>query len=398
VNSVVPRRSLREAAAAELAALDSEGLRRRMRIANGPADPEIELDGARLLNFGSNNYLGLANHPEVVEASAAAARRFGTGSGSSRLITGNQAPVTELEEALAASWGVESALVFSSGYLANLGAIPVLAGEQDVLLSDRLNHASLIDAARLTRARRLVYPHADLARLDDLLAERRAEYGRALIVTDGLFSMDGDIAPLPGLLDVAERHDAVIYLDEAHATGVLGPHGQGTQDHYGIPPGDRVVRMGSLSKALGSAGGFVAGPAVLRDLLINRARAFIFDTGMPAPVAAAALAALRIAERESWRRERVRTISKRLRDGVVSLGFAASVGDTPVVPVVIGESDLTMRWMAALVARGCYAPGVRPPTVPAGEGRLRLSLMATHTNDHIDRLLEAMRAVQKELA
>lgn len=369
--------------------LEAAGLRRRLRHVGGPGDAECLVDGARVLNFGSNNYLGLANHPAVVEAAAAAGAAFGAGAGASRLISGNQTPVLELETAVAALKRSESALVFSSGYLANLGALPVLAGEGDAIASDRLNHASLIDAARLSRARLLVYPHADAAALDALLARRRGEFRRVVIMTDGLFSMDGDLAPVPELLAVAERHDALLYLDEAHATGVLGPTGGGSLEHWAAPPTDRCVQMGTLSKALGSVGGFIAGPSVLRDALINRARAFMFDTGIPASAAAAASAALRIAAQEPWRRERLRSVSQRLRDALRSMGYEVPAGETPIIPVVLGENDAAMQAMEALLARGCLVPGVRPPTVPAGEARLRISLMATHTDEHLERLLSA---------
>jgi len=396
VNRAVEGAALWGAVAREVAELEAAGLRRRLRVAQGPADAELVLDGIRLVNFGSNNYLGLANHPEVVAAAADAVRAWGTGAGASRLISGNQAPVPLLEHDLAALMRSEAALVFSSGYLANLGTIPVLVGEEDAIACDRLNHASLIDAARLAKAKLLIYPHADMIRLNELLSGRRNEFRRILIVSDGLFSMDGDIAPLPELLALAERHDAQVYLDDAHATAVLGSSGGGTLDHFGLEPGERLIRMGSLSKALGGAGGFVAGPAILRDMLVNRARAFIFDTGIPASVAAGARSALAVAGREPGRRERVRELSRRVRAGLTALGLSVPAGATPVIPVVLGDNATTMRWMEALVTRGCFVPGVRPPTVPAGEGRLRISLMATHTDEHVDHLLQAMKAIQEE--
>lgn len=383
------------AAARELADLEAAGLRRRLRVAEGPADAELVLDGVRVVNFGSNNYLGLANHPDVVTAAVDAVRAYGAGAGASRLISGNQAPVPLLERDLAELMRSEAALVYSSGYLANLGTVPALVGEEDALVCDRLNHASLIDAARLSKAKLLVYPHADMARLEEILSGRRPEFRRILIVSDGLFSMDGDIAPLPDLLSLAERFDAQVYLDDAHATAVLGPSGGGTLDHFGLDAGDRLIRMGSLSKALGGAGGFVAGPAVLRDLLVNKARAFIFDTGIPAGVAAGARAALGVAGREPERRDRIRRISRRVRAELTDLGFAIPQGETPVIPVVLGDNGTTMRWMEALVAQGCFVPGVRPPTVPAGEGRLRISIMATHTDEQVERLVGALRGLKQ---
>jgi len=376
--------------AAELDALAKSGLRRILREAEGPSQAECTLDGSPYVNFGSNNYLGLAAHPDLVAAAQDAAAAGGTGTGASRLLTGNQPGYRRLEAALADWKGTEAAVVFSSGFAAAIGTIPALVGGGDAVLCDRLAHASLVDGARLSRARLLVYPHADPKALGRILAKQRPRYRRALIVTDGLFSMDGDIAPLPDLLAVAERHDSRLLVDDAHATGVLGHGGAGTLEHFALGPSDRIVQMGTLSKALGSVGGFIAGPRVLRDWLVNRARTLVFSTGLPASCLAAALAGVELARRHAWRRARLRELSVRVRAGARAAGLNVADGDTPVIPVVLGDQVRTMRWMDALLGRGLYVPGVRPPTVPAGESRLRISLMATHTDDHVQRLVQAL--------
>jgi len=382
--------------APELESLERDGLRRTLREAGGPAAAECLLDGRLLVNFGSNNYLGLASHPDVIAAAQEAAAAFGAGTGASRLLGGNQPVYAKLEAALADWKRAASALVFSSGYSAALGTIPALVGTGDAVACDRLDHASLLDGARLSRARLLLYPHADARALDRLLARSRRRFRRVLVVTDGLFSMDGDVCPLPELLKTAERHDARVLVDDAHATGVLGAQGGGTLDHFGIDPSDRVVQMGTLSKALGSVGGFVAGPAVLREWLVNRARTLVFSTGLPASCLAAALAATGIARRQAWRRARLRELSVRVRREVRALKFDVPDGDGPVIPVILGDARRTMRWSAALGDHGFFVPGVRPPTVPAGSSRLRISLMATHTDDHAARLVERLAALARE--
>jgi 8-amino-7-oxononanoate synthase len=311
-------------------------------------------------------------------------------------MSGNQSGYRRLESALAEWKGTEASLVFSSGFAAAVGTIPALAGPGDAVACDRLAHASLLDGARLSRARLLVYPHADASALDRVLARQRGRFGRVLIVTDGLFSMDGDVCPLPDLLAVAERRDARVLVDDAHATGVLGAGGGGTLEHFGIARSDRIVQMGTLSKALGSVGGFIAGPAVLRDWLVNRARTLVFSTGLPASCLAAALSAIGLARRQAWRRARLRELSIRIRMALRSAGLEVPEGETPVIPVLLGDERRAMRWMEALMARGLYVPGVRPPTVPAGEARLRISLMATHTDDHAARLGEAVAALARQ--
>ncbi len=382
--------------AEELAALDQGGLRRQLRNIEGPAEAELQLDGRKLVNFGSNNYLGLAFHPEVIAAAREATAQYGAGAGASRLICGNHALYQRLEQALASLKGTEYALVFSTGYMANLGTIQAIVGEGDAVASDRLNHASLIDACRLSRARLLIYPHGDTDRLADMLDKYRPKYRRMLIVTDGLFSMDGDVAPLRSLMQLAERHDAWLLVDDAHGTGVLGAEGRGSFEYFCLTPTDNVIQMGTLSKALGSVGGFIAGPAVLRDFLVNRSRMLIYSTGLPAGPQAAALAALGVARRDPWRRQRLKEIAGQVRRSLRELGLTVLDGDGPIIPVILGDNLRAMRWMEALMERGCFVPGVRPPTVPEGEARLRISVMATHTDVHIDQLVGACASIARE--
>ncbi len=380
----------------ELGALANAGLGRKMRSSAAPAEPEIDLDGRRTVSFGSNNYLSLASHPEVKEAARSAIEKFGAGAGASRLISGNHAVYADLESALAEFLRTESAVVFSSGYLANLGAIAALAGNGDAIACDRLNHASLIDGCRISGARMLVYPHRDAQRLGEILRSRRGRFRNMLIVTDGLFSMDGDLAPLPELAVLAEEFDCLLLVDDAHGFGVMGEKGRGSLEETGVDGGARVVRIGTLSKAMGAAGGFVAGSRLLCEYLVNRARTLIFETGLPAATAAAALAALNVARREPERRERLRKMSRTLRKMVREAGFEADAGSSPIIPLMAGANDLCMRWMEMLLDRGIYVPGVRPPTVPAGRARLRISLQSGHTDAQMRRLAEECAALHGE--
>jgi len=379
-----------------VAELEREGLRRKLRIVSTPSGPEIGLDGRTLVNFGSNNYLGLADHPEVARAAGEATARYGTGAGASRLISGNHELYARLEKALAEFKQTESALVFSTGYMANLGIVCALAGEGDVVVADRLSHASLVDACRLSGARMLVFPHNDLDRLDAVLTRHRARYRRALIVTEGLFSMDGDSSPVAGLAEIALKHDAWLLVDDAHATGVLGPDGRGSFEHAGIRPGPKTIQMGTLSKALGSLGGFIAGSRELVELLVNRSRTFVYTTGLPAGCVAASLAALEILRREPGRCRRLAEISARVRASLKDAGMTVNAGEGPIIPVTLGGNARVMRWMAALSDRGLFVPGIRPPTVPQGSARLRISLMASHTDEHLDRLVSACALLAKE--
>ena len=380
--------------AAELDALEADGLRRRVRTLDSAADPEVVLNGRPVLCLASNNYLGLATHPDVTAAAAEAATRFGAGAGAARLITGGQRAHDDLEAALADFKGTDEAVLFSSGYLANLGTIAAIVRPGDAVFSDELNHASIVDGARLSKAKVHVYRHADAAHLDDLLGAWRLERPteRALVVTDSVFSMDGDLAPLPELVEVSEAHGAILMIDEAHATGVVGPGGRGAAAHFGLE-GRIPVVMGTLSKALGAAGGFVAGRADLCAWLRNRARSFIFDTALAPPVVAAAAAALEVVRREPERPERVRTLARRLADDLADAGYKVAAPDAAVIPVFIGEAAATMSLAAGLLEAGVLVGAIRPPSVAPGTSRLRVTLMATHTEDHLGRATAAFRGL-----
>ncbi|HKN40822.1 MAG TPA: 8-amino-7-oxononanoate synthase [Acidimicrobiia bacterium] len=382
----------------ELARLEATGLRRRVRALESASEPEVVLDGRRVLCLASNNYLGLAAHPEVVDAAAEAARRYGAGAGSARLVTGGLVLHDELEARLAAFKGTDDAVLFSSGYLANLGTVAALVGPGDAVFSDVLNHASIIDGCRLSRADVHVYRHADAGHLADRLGAWRREAGagaRALVVTDSVFSMDGDVAPLPDIAAACERHGAVLMVDEAHATGVVGPGGRGAVAGYGLEGRVGVV-MGTLSKALGAAGGFIAGSGDLCAYLRNRARSFIFDTALPPPTAAAALAALGIVEQEPERPVRARRLAGRLAAGLRSAGYDVADPPAAVLPVVVGAPDAALRLSARLLDAGVLVTAIRPPSVPEGTSRLRATVMATHTDAEIDRAVAAFAAARRD--
>ena len=376
----------------ELAALKAAGLYRGQRVVAGPQGAHLTVDGREVIGFCSNNYLGLAADPRVQRAAAEAIEQDGTGTGASRLLSGTMPRHVELEAALARSKGTEAALVFPTGYMANVGAISALVGREDLVLMDRLNHASLIDGCRLSGARMRVYPHRDVARLDRLL-QRADGFRRRLVITDSVFSMDGDVAPLPEILDVTRRRDALLMVDDAHGTGVLGRTGRGILEHFGLE-GRVPIVMGTLSKALGSLGGFIAGSQDLIDYLRNRARAFIYTTGLPTACGAAALTALRILEEEPSRLEQLRANSRAVRQGLRELGLTSRDDPTPIIPVVFGRVERAAAAAEHLWQNGILAPAIRPPTVPQEESRLRLSVMATHSPEDIQRLLRALRSLQ----
>jgi 8-amino-7-oxononanoate synthase len=378
-------------ASEELRRIEDASLLRTVRALDSAQEPEVTLDGRRVLLLASNNYLGLAADPRVVEAAAEAARRWGAGAGSARLISGGVRLHEELEERLAAFKGTESALLFSSGYLANIGTISALVGRGDSILSDALNHASIIDGARLSGASISVYPHRDTAALSEMLRGSAAD--RRLVISDAVFSMDGDLAPLNELVDVCEQHGAILMVDEAHATGVVGPGGRGAIAAAGLT-GRVPVVMGTLSKALGAAGGFIAGSSDLIALLRNRARSFIFDTAPPAPVTAAALASLDVVEREPWRGERARALASRLAAGLRDAGFPTTEPVAAIVPVHAGEPDVALAMSRALLDQGVLVPAVRPPSVAPGTSRLRATVMATHTEEQVDRAVRAFAATR----
>ena len=371
---------------AELASLDAAGLRRWLQPIASACEAEVALDGRRLVLLSSNNYLGLATHPALRAAATAAVARYGCGSGSSRLIAGHLELHAAVEAQLAAVKGTEAALLFPSGYQANVGALTALVGRGDHVYSDALNHASIIDGCRLSRATVHIYPHRDVSALEAELAATPPG-GRRLIVTDSIFSMDGDRAPLPPLVALAELYHSWLMIDEAHATGVLGPHGGGLADAEGV--GTLItVQMGTLGKALGSAGAYVAGSQALVDLLVNRARAFIYTTALPPASVAAAGAALEIVRTEPARRTALAANAAFLRHGLLALGFDAR-GDTQIVPVVVGDNRVALALADALRMRGVLAHAIRPPTVPPGTARIRFTPMATHTRAQLERVLGA---------
>ena len=385
--------------------LAEAGLLRRPVTVEGRQGPRVRVNGAEYLCFCSNNYLGLADHPALAEAAKAAVDKYGTGGGASRLVSGTMAIHRELEDAVARFKGAEAAIIFPTGYMANVGTIPALVGRSDTVYCDRLNHASIFDGCRLSGATLRVYPHKDIAKLDELLGRERE--GAALVVTDTVFSMDGDLAPLPALADVCERHGAMLMIDEAHATGVLGETGRGAAEHLGkngdwhqrseaktcLSPlfSQRLIVMGTLSKAAGSLGGYVAGSRDLIDLLVNKARSFIYTTALPPAVCAASIAGLRIIEQEPERRAALWARAKQLQDGLRKLGFDIGPTETPITPLIVGESAAAVELSKKLFERHILAPAIRPPTVPEGGARIRLTPMATHTAEDIDALIAALK-------
>ncbi|RAQ97727.1 8-amino-7-oxononanoate synthase [Thermogemmatispora tikiterensis] len=383
---------------ARLQALREAQLHRRLRPELGSSEPWLERDGRRLLNLSSNNYLGLATHPALKAAASQASERYGCGSGSSRLIAGSSDLHAELERRLAHFKGSESALLFNSGYVANVGVITALVGPGDLILSDALNHASIIDGCRLSRATCKVYPHNDSDTVARLLAEARSsgQYRTILVVTDSVFSMDGDIAPLGDLIALCRQYGALLLVDEAHATGCLGPGGRGLLAAVACDD-EGVIAVGTLSKALGSFGAFVAGPALLTDYLVNVARPFIFTTALPPPVIAASLAALTLLEEQPVLVERLQANAAYLRRGLQALGFNTLTSSTHIVPVLVGDAGLALKMAARLQDYGVLAVAIRPPTVPAGMARIRASVMAVHERSDLDFALEAFERVGHEL-
>lgn len=381
------------ALAAELATLEAAGLRRRPSAVEGRRGAVVRVDGRAAVDFSSNDYLGLAADPRLARAAATALADAGTGAAAARLISGTHPLHEALEADLARLKGAEAALLFPTGYAANTGAIPALVGRGDAVYSDALNHASLIDGCRLSRATSRVFAHLDVDALDAQLRADAGHFRRRLVVVDAVFSMDGDLFPLDRLVEVARRHGAWSYVDDAHGTGVLGREGRGAAEHWGVE-GELDVRMGTLGKALGTAGAFVAGSHALREWLLNRARPFVFTTATPPSLAAATREALRIAAAEPWRRERVRQNARRLRAGLAALGRPApGEPDGHIVPVPVGDAATAVAAGAALRARGFLVGAVRPPTVPAGTSRLRLTVTAAHTADEVDALLGALADV-----
>lgn len=376
----------------DLAAIDQAGLRRRLRTLEAPCGPLARVDGRELISFCSNDYLGLASEPALIEAAVAGARQWGVGSGSSHLVSGHFAPHAALERRLAEFTGWPRTLLFSTGFMANQAILPTLVGRGDAIFSDELNHASLIDAARLSRAEINRFPHNDMATLEKQLAASTVR--RKLIVADAVFSMDGDLAPLPELFALAERHDAWLVIDDAHGFGVLGEHGRGSLSHFGLPASPRVIYMGTLGKAAGAAGAFVAGSETLIEWLVQRARSYIFTTGSSPLMACALLASIDLIEQGDARRQQLHALAAQLRAGLDGTRWQLLPSPTAVQPIVIGDNRETVRVAEELFARGLWVPAIRPPTVPAGTARLRVSLSATHTEAMVAQLVDALKELQ----
>ncbi len=372
-----------------LAELDTLGLRRRRRVLDGAQGVRVTVDGRDYLSFSSNDYLGLANHPDIAAAARSAAECFGVGAGAAHLLTGHHQLHHDLEVELAAFVGSPSALLFSTGYMASLGIIPAVLDRHGEVFEDRLNHASLVDGAVLSRAKLTRYPHLDLDWLDRKLGESAAK--TKLIATDTVFSMDGDLAPLPELLELAHKHDAWLYADDAHGFGVLGEKGQGALAHFSLRSCPRLIYLATLGKAAGVAGAFIAGSQELIEWLVNRARTYVFTTAQPPLLAAATSASLKLIAADAWRRERLGELIARLKAGAADLPWTLMASDTPIQPLLVGGNLEALRLADGLRERGILIPAIRPPTVPQGEARLRISLSAAHTLDDVEALLAALR-------
>ncbi len=376
---------------AELAELDTLALRRRRRVVDSPCAPELVVDGRLVLAFCSNDYLGLANDPALVAAAQEGARLYGVGSGASPLINGHMTPHAALERRLAEFTGMERALLFSTGYMANLGIVPALAGRDDAIFCDRLNHASLIDAARLSRADLNIYPHLDLVALERELVASKAR--RKLVITESVFSMDGDLAPLADLLVLAEQYDAWLLVDDAHGFGLLGPQGRGAAAHFGLAS-PRLIYMGTLGKAAGAAGAFVAGTQDTIEWILQKARTYIFSTGEPALIAHTLLKSIDLIEQGNARRRHLARLNAILHSSMKFKRWQLLPSETAIHPLLIGENAETMDVASRLFARGIWVPGIRPPTVPEGTARLRITLSAAHTEAQVARLAETLMELE----
>jgi len=387
---------------AEIEDLKAKSLYRPLRIMTGPQMPQATMDGQPVISLSSNNYLGLATHPRLVEAALAAVRDLGVGSGAVRTIAGTMELHEELERRLAAFKHVEATLSFQSGFTANSGVIPTITGERDLIVSDELNHASIIDGVRLSKASRAVFPHRDVDGLERVLREARATggpkgpYEHILVITDGVFSMDGDIAPMPDICAAAERYEAAVMIDDAHASGVLGRNGRGTVDHFDLH-GRVDIQVGTLSKAVGVLGGYVAGRQHLRDYLVQRARPFLFSTSNPPAVVAACLAALDVLEAEPERIERLWTNTAFFKAGLVALGFDTGVSETPITPVMVGASENAGRLSQRLLELGVFAQAVVFPTVALDRARIRTIVTSEHSRDELQTCLDAFASAGREL-
>ncbi|WP_006788628.1 8-amino-7-oxononanoate synthase [Thiorhodospira sibirica] len=379
-----------------LARRQVQGLYRQRRVLDGAQQPEQIIDGKPALAFCANDYLGLAQHPKVRAAFVEGIQRYGVGSGAAHLVNGHSQAHHALEQALARLLQRPAALLFSSGYLANLGVLQALMTQGGLILQDRLNHASLLDGARLSRARWLRYRHRDLAHLQRRLSQHDTAHTPTLIISDGVFSMDGDIAPLPQLAQIAQQHQAALVVDDAHGIGVLGPDGAGTVAQYGLREDEVPVLIGTLGKALGTAGAFVAGSEALIAYLMQTARSYIYTTASPPALAHATLTSLQLLQEEPWRRTHLHELIQYFRGKAQALGLTLLDSHTPIQPIILGESEKALQCSAYLLENGLLVPAIRPPTVPAGSARLRITLSAAHEQAHVDHLLAALARLPLE--
>jgi len=380
----------------QLEAWKREGTYQRLRELQTACGPVCRVDGREVINLASNNYLGLADHPKLKEAAIEAIRRYGVGSAAVRTIAGTMSLHLELERRIAEFKKTEACVVFQSGFAANAGTVAAILGPDDHIVSDELNHASIIDGCRLSKAKIHIFPHKDVAAADRILSELDGVLGRKLLITDGVFSMDGDIAPLPQLVEVAERHGAIMMVDDAHASGVLGRAGRGTVDHFNLH-GRVHIQVGTLSKAIAAIGGYVCGSRDLIEFLYHRARPFLFSTSHPPSVAATCLAALDLLEKEPERIERLWQNTEYFKGELRKAGFQTGASETPITPILIGDAALAFRFSNELFEEGVFATGVGYPTVPKGKARIRTIVTAVHTREHLDRALEILVRVAKRL-
>src|ERR1035438_1339708 len=374
----------------------AEGSYQRLRILESASAAESRFDGKQVINLASNNYLGLTTHPKLREAAIQAVKDFGVGSGAVRTISGTMRIHLQLEERIAAFKNVEACVVFQSGFAANAGTVAAILTPEDHIISDELNHASIIDGCRLSKAKIHVFPHKDVAAAGKVLALLDGAPGRKLLISDGVFSMDGDIGPLPGLVEVAEKHGAIMMVDDAHSSGVLGRNGRGTIDHFDLH-GRVPVQVGTLSKAIGVLGGYVCGSRDLIEFLYHRARPFLFSTSHPPAVAASCMAAFDVLEEEPERIQALWDNTRYFKQGLSAAGFNTGVSETPITPVIVGEARTAYALSAALFEEGVLATGIGFPTVPEGKARVRTIVTATHTREDLDRALEVFERVGKKL-
>ena len=385
----------------QLNELKAKGTYFKLRVLEDEQTPECTFDGKRVINLASNNYLGLTTHPKLREAALAATKKYGVGSGAVRTIVGTMKIHMELEERIARFKNVEACVVFQSGFAANAGTVSAVLGKENFIISDQLNHASIIDGARLSRAKILVFNHKDVGHAEEQLASVKDQPGKKLLISDGVFSMDGDIGPLPGLCEVAEKYGAIMMVDDAHSSGVLGRNGRGTIDHFGMH-GRVDIQVGTLSKAIGALGGYVCGTRDLIDFLYHRARPFLFSTSHPPSVAATCIAAFDVLEQEPERIEKLWENTRFCKKELGQLGFdiggkTTPASETPITPIIIGDGRLTMDFSKELFKEGVLGTGIAFPTVPEGKARIRTIMSATHTNDELTRALEVLKKVGKRM-